>query len=109
MPTTRPYNTFGIATFDSNSYGIDTMTSLGVAMTTPATLTNPQVTLTVDSPQTVEAKTTYLFGIFINNPLPKGGIIRILVPPEVGVTYLTTVKPEARLNSGVTLNIVDGN
>lgn len=40
MPSTRPYNKFDIATFDENSYGIDTMTSLEVAMAVPATLPN---------------------------------------------------------------------
>jgi len=58
-------------------------------MTVPATIDPKFVNVTIDSPTTVDALTTYLFTIFIQNPIPMGGTIRVRIPPTVGATYLT--------------------
>lgn len=44
-----------------------------------------------------------MFTLFINNPIPKGGNIRVLIPSEVGATYLTQAIAEQRINSAVTV------
>ncbi len=89
MPTTRPYTGFEIWTYDSNSFGIDNEKNIEIAMSIPATLPTSQVKVYIDAPNTVDAITTYLFTLFINNPVPKDGAIRVKIPSTVGATYLT--------------------
>ena len=91
MPTTRPYSTFDVFTYDSGPYAVDSWSSLSVTMTTAGTIPITDVKLTVDAPTTVDAQTTYLFQIFVSNPLPIGASIRIRIPPTLGVTTLTSV------------------
>jgi hypothetical protein len=65
MPTTRPYNTFAVYTQDSNYYSIDSLTAVIVTMNTAATLPTSRVTITIESPTTVGATSTYLVQILV--------------------------------------------
>lgn len=86
MPTTRPYSNFEIWTYDANGYGIDNLKAIEVGMTTPATLPATMASVIIEAPTTVDALTTYLFQIFVQNPIPMGGTIRIRIPPTIGAT-----------------------
>ena len=94
MPTTRPYTDWGIFTYDASGYGIDSKSDFQVAMSIPATLPSSQVKVIVDSPTSVDATTTYLFTLFISNPIPVGGNIRVRIPSQVGPNSLTTCVAE---------------
>ena len=63
----------------------------------------------MDAPTTVDAQTTYLFTIFVNNPIPRGGAIRVIIPPEVGVASLTAAIAGQRINAAVTISPVGAN
>ncbi len=91
MPTTRPYSKFEIWTYDANGYGIDNLKSIEVGMLTPATLPNTMASVIIEAPTTVDALTTYLFQIFVQNPIPTGGTIRIRIPSTIGAAYLTSI------------------
>lgn len=72
-------------------------------MSTAATIPSDQVKVIIDSPTTVDAITTYLFTIFISNPVPMGGNIIIRIPSQVGPNSLTVCIAEQRMNSGCTV------
>ena len=91
MPTTRPYSNFDIVTYDSNNFGIDTSINQQIQMTMEATLPSSQVKVIINAPTTVDSLTTYLFQLFINNPIPMGGSIRVRIPPTVGAGSLTSI------------------
>lgn len=75
MPTTRPYNTFAVLTLDASSNGIDSQNGIPLSMLMPGTLPSSQVTVIINPPTTVDAITSYLFTLFVSNPIPVGGKI----------------------------------
>jgi len=80
LPTTRPYSDFEVWTYDGNSFGIDTMRQIEISMSEPGILDRSLVDVIVDAPATVDAVTSYLFTLFIKNPVPMGGKIRVRIP-----------------------------
>ena len=80
MPTTRPYSDFEVWTYDSNSFGIDNMKNIEISMSEPGILDTSLVSVIIDSPSTIDAVTSYLFTLFIKNPVPMGGKIRVRIP-----------------------------
>jgi len=53
-------------------------------MSLPGILPSSLVSVIIDAPSTVDAVTSYLFTLFIQNPLPMGGKIRVRIPTSVG-------------------------
>jgi hypothetical protein len=54
-------------------------------MGSPGILDTTLVSVIIDAPATVDAVTSYLFTLFVKNPVPIGGKIRIRIPPSIGV------------------------
>jgi hypothetical protein len=60
------------------------MKAIEISMSQPGILDSKLVSVIIDAPATVDAVTSYLFTLFIQNPLPKDGKIRVRIPPSVG-------------------------
>lgn len=104
MPTTRSYTTFAILTLDASQYGIDAQSGMTMAMLTPGTLASSQVTVIINPPTTVDAITSYLFTLFVSNPIPEGGNIEVIIPPTITASgLLSSIGADQRINSAVTV------
>jgi hypothetical protein len=60
------------------------MKNMEISMSQPGILPSNLVSVIIDAPSTVDAVTSYLFTLFIQNPLPMGGKIRVRIPSSVG-------------------------
>ncbi len=49
-------------------------------MSQPGILDKSLVDVIIDAPATVDSVTSYLFTLFIKNPVPMGGKIRVRIP-----------------------------